>query len=649
MVTDAPASATPPGEEMTTHPPLTLRLLGPMEVLCYGRPLPALRTHKGLWLIALLTLRQSAPVDRAWLAKTLWADSFAIQAQYNLRRCLSDLRSALGTEAHRIQTPSARTIQFDLSGAEVDIKLMDSAMRTPAPPLSSAARQALENAVALYRGELLEGCKEGWIEADRTRYAETYLGALETLAAMADDANERVAYLRSAITAQPEREHIQRALMQAFAERGDAAAVTKTYRELRVYLRDALNTEPSRETRNLYQTLTDQLAQQSGKMPPLLVPNPVVPNAPSGVGSGPLPVAPEPSSGAIVPGSPYYVERSADRQIAQAIRRGDGLILVKGPRQIGKTSLIAQTVAQLRSENHRVVVTDVQALGAAALHSASAFVSALVRNLRSQAGRGEPLPNTVPLPLTTDSGLLPGEILERFLEHEMLAPGSVGTPLVWVLDEVDGIFACDFRDEIFALFRSWYNARAFDPTGIWRNLTLIISFATEAHLFIADLNQSPFNVGTRFTLADFTPDEVAVLSDRFRTGLSRDDLRRLTTLLGGHPYLNHRALAGIAARETDLFMLEALANQDGETIFSDHLKRMEGRIVRDATLRRAMSALLSGATTPAMDAESFHRLRSAGVLSGETVALAACRCRLYERYLRRRLHDADARPLGTAG
>ncbi len=586
--------------------------------------------------MALLTLRQGAPVERAWLAATLWPDSFLLRAQYNLRRCLSDLRTALGTESYRIETPTSRTVRLELSGAEVDTTFLEGA--TLLPEGAPARGETLKGAVARCRGELMEGYAEEWIATERTRYAEMYRNALETLAHLAGEAGDssrRITYLRLAAAAQPEREHTQRSLMQALADAGDAAAVTQTFRTLRVYLRDKMSVEPSRETRALYQTLSDKFAEEATR-PPVAHP---VRERPANPPQPEVTTAPPPSSGAIPPGSAYYIERAIDRQILQAIHRGDGLILIKGPRQIGKTSLIAQTVARLRSEGRRAFVTDVEALGGAALHSADSLVSAMIRNLKGQLNRGGggPIPETP----GGEAGLLPGEMLERFLENELLKHGSDATPIVWVLDEVDNIFAREFRDEIFALFRSWYNSRAFEPTGIWRNLTMVISFATEAHLFITDLNQSPFNVGTRFTLADFSPAEVESLNERLGAGLPPADLSRLTGLLGGHPYLNHRALAGIAAGETDLRSLEAMAEHDADTIFSDHLRRMEGRIRRDPTLHRAMFALLSR-TGDAMNGDSFHRLRSAGVLTGDTVALAACRCRLYEQYLRRRLPLADA-------
>ena len=84
---------------------------------------------------------------------------------------------------------------------------------------------------------------------------------------------------------------------------------------------------------------------------------------------------------------------------------------------------------------------------------------------------------------------------KRFLRREALSGGEV--PLVWGMDGVDRLFSCPFGSEIFELFRSLHNERAFDPDGPWTRLTLAIAYATEAHLFITDLNRSPFNVGIR--------------------------------------------------------------------------------------------------------------------------------------------------------
>src|SRR5205823_8759257 len=102
-----------------------------------------------------------------------------------------------------------------------------------------------------------------------------------------------------------------------------------------------------------------------------------------------------------------------------------------------------------------------------------------------------------------------------------------------------------------------------DPEGPWSRLTLVIAYATEAHLFIADVNQSPFNVGTRVTLEDFTLEEVADLNDRCGAPL-RDsgEVQRFYHLVGGHPYLVRRGLHAMASGGSDIGAMEMESEHD---------------------------------------------------------------------------------------
>src|SRR5437016_12718035 len=104
---------------------LVITLFGPMQVLVNGQPLPHLRSRKGQWLLALLTLRHDRPVEREWLAGTLWPDVDQSQAFANMRPALSELRSALGDQAERLQAPTRHTVRLDLAGAEVDVLNFD--------------------------------------------------------------------------------------------------------------------------------------------------------------------------------------------------------------------------------------------------------------------------------------------------------------------------------------------------------------------------------------------------------------------------------------------------------------------------------------------------------------------------------------------
>ena len=221
----------------------------------------------------------------------------------------------------------------------------------------------------------------------------------------------------------------------------------------------------------------------------------------------------------------------------------------------------------------------------------------------------------------------------RYLRREVLGPTEA--PLVWGLDEVDRLFTCAFASEVFGMFRSWHNARSLDPAGPWSRLTLAIAYAREAHLFITDMNQSPFNVGTRLTLEDFTREQVADLNQRY--GLPLQDaaeVDRYYRLVGGHPYLVRRGLLEMATEGIRLADFEAQAVRE-EGVFGDHLRRMLVLLVQDRELPDVVRAVIRGGPCPSE--ESFYRLRSAGVFAGESARDARPRCQLYATYLERHL------------
>jgi hypothetical protein len=338
----------------------------------------------------------------------------------------------------------------------------------------------------------------------------------------------------------------------------------------------------------------------------------------------------EAEGGAVPLGSPFYVPRPADGEFRTALRRGDSIVLVKGPRQVGKTSLLARGLQEARETSARVVLTDFQSLAAEQLESTESLCLALGSLLAEQLDL-DVYPEEV-----WDPSLAPTMALTRYVSREVLPHSPL--PLVWALDEVDRVFTTGYSDGIFAMFRGWHNQRALDPEAPWSDLSLAISFATEAHLFIRDLNQSPFNVGTRVTLTDFDLEEVAELNRRYGSPLrARAEVEACFALLGGHPFLTRRALHELALGAADL---EALGEIEalGRGPFGEHLCRMRVLLTRDESLLEAVHGYFTSGQ-PLVEG-AFFRLRAAGVFSGDTPASARPRCELYARYLRNTLDGA---------
>src|SRR5205823_1499017 len=82
--------------------------------------------------------------------------------------------------------------------------------------------------------------------------------------------------------------------------------------------------------------------------------------------------------------SPLYVERETDAAFFQAIGRRESLVLLKGARQVGKTSLLARGLQHARRLGARGFLTDFQKLTAADLETPDRFFLTLAEWVADQ-------------------------------------------------------------------------------------------------------------------------------------------------------------------------------------------------------------------------------------------------------------------------
>ncbi len=661
-----------------------IELLGGLRVCRQGEAVTHFRTRKMADLLAYLAYFRQRRHPREVLIELLWPEADRDAGRHNFSMALSFLLqlleppgvpdgSVVEADRHAVGlNPAAVTTDV----AEFEAAIASASRRQPAAAASREERAKFLSAAAeVYGGELLPGHYDDWIFPEQQRLDELYFQALRQLILhleSAGDLDRALQFALRAVAANRLREEAHREVIRLCAAAGRTEAALRQYRELKRLLEEELGTAPGAETDALVAAL-----QGGEALPESAVPAPA-PSPPSARGkvsarSGePAPGTPpaprsdqlEPVGGAVPLGSKFYVSRPADREFHQAIARRDSIVLVKGPRQVGKTSLLARGLQQAREAGAQVVLTHFQTLSAADFASSEALLLALADTLAEQLDLESP-------PLDCwEARRSPNLNFRRYLRREVLgklvsqnseeSSGVVeswrsGDPdqlsarlhhsttpllpplaaLVWGLDEVDRLFTSGFGSEVFGLFRSWHDERALEPGGPWSRLTLAIAYSTEAHLFITDVNQSPFNVGTRLELEDFTLEQVADLNRRYGAPLRQDaELARYYALVGGHPYLVRRGLHEMVAHGTPLAVLEGRA-QSNQWIFGEHLRRIVVLLDRDAELREAARAVLQGRACPTD--EAFYRLRSAGVFAGHAAGEARPRCRLYAAYLEQHL------------
>ncbi len=280
----------------------------------------------------------------------------------------------------------------------------------------------------------------------------------------------------------------------------------------------------------------------------------------------------------------------------------------------------------MRARGARVVVTDFQRLRPSDFESLGVFFRTL----------GEWIAEELELDISVEqfwnTRRNPSRRFNQFVCQEVL--GRINEPLVWAMDEVDRLFPCPFRSDVFGQFRSWHNARALEPTQPWRRLTLIMAY-TSHRLLIDDCNQSPLNVGCSVALEDFTREEVVALNRRYDSPLRTEaELEAYWNLVGGHPYLVNRGFQYMVESGLDLATLRPRMERD-DGIFSDHLRLLLALLSRDAEQCDVVRSLLRGESKASND--SFLRLRSAGVLAGGSIHDMRIRCPLYATFLKKHL------------
>ncbi|MGH7389458.1 MAG: ATP-binding protein [Candidatus Rokuibacteriota bacterium] len=309
----------------------------------------AIRARKVRALLAYLALQPGRAHARDRLTGLLWPDVGEVQARQSLRQALAGLRRAISKTGALVV--DADTVAMDPSRIDVDVPRFERLAAEESP-----AR--LEQAVVLYRGDLLDGFQvksptfEDWLVTERERLRELVRQALAKLLGHQTRTGAVEAAIQTArrlLALDPLREDVRRALMRLYIAQGQRGPALREYQSCVGILRRELGVEPEPATKRLYQEILQQpllrgAAGDVSSQPPL------------GRRHGPARSRPGREHG-----EPDLIGRDAElarlrRAREEAWNRSAQAVLLTGEAGIGKTRVLEEVTIEAAAAGGEVLV-----------------------------------------------------------------------------------------------------------------------------------------------------------------------------------------------------------------------------------------------------------------------------------------------------
>jgi DNA-binding SARP family transcriptional activator len=324
---------------------LELALLGPVEARANGNRIPLSPLERGV--LALLALAGGAVLSTERIIDGLWGGRPPAAPRVRVQGLVSSLRRKIG-DGLVTRQPGYYLV---LSSEAYDVRRCESLARQAARADRPAeAGEKLRAALALWRGDPLDGVAAPGVEADRVRLAELHLALLEDRfeaeLALGRQA-EVVRDLAAAVAAHPLRERLAGQLMTALHRAGRPADALRAYQALRERLADELGSDPGPDLRALHAAILrdDVPPPAAARAAPHPPPLGTAPGAGLSTTPGARPAQMPPSVG-------HFAGREADLAMLTASLPDPGadprLLVVSGAGGLGKTALAirwAHTVA----------------------------------------------------------------------------------------------------------------------------------------------------------------------------------------------------------------------------------------------------------------------------------------------------------------
>jgi DNA-binding SARP family transcriptional activator len=258
---------------------LKIRLFGQVSVQRGGEPLSGLST-KALELLCYLLLHRERGHTREALAELFWPEAPDSLSKKYLRQAIWRLGSALASQADPARADSGQLLIAHSDWIRVnteadwwlDVAVFEQAYDLyrdmPGEDLTDSQAQALEAAIVLYRGDLIETWYQDWCVYERDRLQLTYLTMLDQLMSHCEAHRlcaKGIAYGQCVLRYDSARESTHRRLMRLYYRAGDRTTALRQYDRCAAALAKHFNLPPSRETIALYHQIRSDRLENSAR------------------------------------------------------------------------------------------------------------------------------------------------------------------------------------------------------------------------------------------------------------------------------------------------------------------------------------------------------------------------------------------------
>jgi len=231
--------------------------------IAYGEKRTQIRARKVQELFIYLLVFRNSPQPRESLSEILWADQPVTISRKNLRQTLWHLQSAfkdfknsskfeLLIEDGWIHIRLPRDFWLDTAEFEEVFNLVN---HKQARELGREDFEAMQYAVNLYTGDLLEGWYQDWCIFERERFQMMNLMLLDKLVQYCETHHKYdagLSYAWQILRHDHAYERAHRQMMRLYALSGDRTQALHQYQRCLDALRTELGVEPSARTQQLY-------------------------------------------------------------------------------------------------------------------------------------------------------------------------------------------------------------------------------------------------------------------------------------------------------------------------------------------------------------------------------------------------------------